>query len=68
VSMKEIVTGTGLAILLLGAAQGMAGQNVSALKDVFRADFLIGGSLLLLDRNYKPEEAFFAVVKAAQPQ
>ena len=28
----------------------------------------IGGSPLLFDRNYKPKEAFFAVVKAAQQQ
>jgi endo-1,4-beta-xylanase len=43
--MKKTVTIAGLAILLIGAAPGLAGQNVPALKDVFQADFLIGGAL-----------------------
>jgi GH35 family endo-1,4-beta-xylanase len=43
--MKKTVTVTSLAILLLGAAPCVAEQNVPALKDVFKADFLIGGAL-----------------------
>jgi hypothetical protein len=49
--MKKKITVAGLVILMIGAAQGMAGQNMPALKDVFRADFLVGGSPLLFDRN-----------------
>ena len=44
-SMKKTVTVVSLAILLIGAAQGMAGQNVPAMKDVFKDTFLIGGAL-----------------------
>lgn len=44
-SMKKTVTVTSLTILLIGAAQGMAEQNVPALKDVFKDTFLIGGAL-----------------------
>ncbi len=44
-SMKKTVTGASLAILWIGAAYVTAGQNVPALKDVFKADFLIGGAL-----------------------
>ncbi len=43
-SRKKTVTVTGLAILWIGAAQGTAGQNVPALKDVFKDHFLIGGA------------------------
>jgi endo-1,4-beta-xylanase len=43
--MKKTVTIAGLAILLIGVAPGLAGQNVPALKDVFQTDFLIGGAL-----------------------
>jgi endo-1,4-beta-xylanase len=45
VSMKRTVTTASLTILLIGAAQGLAGQNVPALKDVFKDAFLIGGAL-----------------------
>ena len=65
-SMKKTVTVASLAILLIGAAQCLAGQNVPALKDVFKDTFLIGGSALLFDRNCLPKQAFFAVVKTAQ--
>ena len=44
-SMKKTITVASLAILLIGAVQGMAGQNVPALKDVFKTDFLIGGAV-----------------------
>jgi endo-1,4-beta-xylanase len=44
-STRKIVTVASLAILWIGAAQCPAGQNVPALKDVFQADFLIGGAL-----------------------
>jgi endo-1,4-beta-xylanase len=44
-SMKKVVIAASLAILSIGAAQGLAGQTVPALKDVFQADFLIGGAL-----------------------
>ena len=44
-SMKKTVPIAGLAILWIGAAQSVAGQNVPSLKDVFKADFLIGGAL-----------------------
>jgi endo-1,4-beta-xylanase len=43
--MKKTVIVASLAILLSGAAQGMAEQNVPALKDVFKDTFLIGGAL-----------------------
>jgi endo-1,4-beta-xylanase len=43
--MKKTVTVASLAILSIGAAQCVAGQNVPTLKDVFKADFLIGGAL-----------------------
>ncbi len=39
---KRTVT---VVILWIGAAQGMAGQNAPALKDVFKDTFLIGGAL-----------------------
>jgi endo-1,4-beta-xylanase len=45
VSMRKTITAVSLAILWIGAAQSMAEQNVPALKDVFKADFLIGGAL-----------------------
>jgi endo-1,4-beta-xylanase len=45
VRTKRTVIVVSLAILLIGVAQGRAGQNVPALKDVFKADFLIGGAL-----------------------
>ncbi len=35
---------------------------------VYDATSWIGGSPLLFDRNYKPKEAFFAVIKTAQGQ
>jgi endo-1,4-beta-xylanase len=44
-SMRRIVAVASLAMLSVGAAQGLAGQNVPALRDVFKADFLIGGAL-----------------------
>ncbi len=44
-SVRKIVAVVSLAILSLGAAEGLAGQNVSALKDVFKDTFLIGGAL-----------------------
>ena len=44
-SMKKTVTVASLAILWIGAAQCLAGQNVPALKDVFKDTFLIGGAL-----------------------
>jgi endo-1,4-beta-xylanase len=43
--MKKTVTVASLAILWIGAAQGTAEQNVPAMKDVFKAEFLIGGAL-----------------------
>jgi endo-1,4-beta-xylanase len=45
VSMKKTITVASWAILWMGAAQGLAGQNVPALKDVFQDVFLIGGAL-----------------------
>jgi len=45
VRTKRTVIVVSLAILLIGVGQGRAGQNVPALKDVFKADFLIGGAL-----------------------
>ena len=60
-SMNKTVTVASLAILWIGAAQGMAG-NVPALKDVFKADFLIGGALnrnLVVGRD--PNAAAIAV-------
>jgi endo-1,4-beta-xylanase len=43
--MKKTITVASLTILLIGVAQGMAGQSVPALKDVFKDTFLIGGAL-----------------------
>jgi endo-1,4-beta-xylanase len=45
VNMKKTITVASLTILLIGVAQGMAGQSVPALKDVFKDTFLIGGAL-----------------------
>jgi endo-1,4-beta-xylanase len=45
VNMKKTITAVSWAILWIGAAPGVAGQNVPALKEVFRNDFLIGGAL-----------------------
>jgi endo-1,4-beta-xylanase len=45
VNMKKTITVVSVAILWIGVAQGMAGQNVPTLKDVFKTDFLIGGAL-----------------------
>jgi endo-1,4-beta-xylanase len=44
-SMKKTIIVANLAILSIGAGQGLAEQTVPALKDVFQADFLIGGAL-----------------------
>jgi endo-1,4-beta-xylanase len=43
--MKKIVTVVSLAILWIDAVSCLAGQNVPALKDVFKGTFLIGGAL-----------------------
>jgi endo-1,4-beta-xylanase len=43
--MKRTVIVASLAILWVDAAQGVAEQNVPALKDVFKDTFLIGGAL-----------------------
>jgi endo-1,4-beta-xylanase len=43
--MQKTITVASLAILWIGAAQSLAGQNVPALKDVFKDTFLIGGAL-----------------------
>ncbi len=43
--MKKTVTVASLTILLVGAAQSIAGQNAPSLKDVFKDTFLIGGAL-----------------------
>jgi endo-1,4-beta-xylanase len=43
--MRKTIIVVSSAILLIGAAQGMAGQNVPVLKEVFKDTFLIGGAL-----------------------
>ncbi len=43
--MKKTVAVASLAILWIGAVRDLAGQDLPALKDVFKADFLIGGAL-----------------------
>jgi endo-1,4-beta-xylanase len=45
VSMKKTVAVASLAMLLIGVTQCLAGQNVPALRDVFKDSFLIGGAL-----------------------
>ncbi len=44
-SMRKTVTVASLATLWIGAVSCLAGQNVPALKDVFKDTFLIGGAL-----------------------
>jgi endo-1,4-beta-xylanase len=43
--MKMTIRLVSVAVLFIGVSQCVAGQNVPALKDVFRNDFLIGGAL-----------------------
>jgi endo-1,4-beta-xylanase len=43
--MNRTAAVASFAILWIGAAQGVAGQNVPALKDIFKDHFLIGGAL-----------------------
>jgi endo-1,4-beta-xylanase len=45
VSMKKTIAIASFAILWIGAARDLAAQDTPALKDVFKADFLIGGAL-----------------------
>ena len=61
-NMKKTITVASVAILWIGVAQGMAGQNVPALQDVFKTDFLIGGALnLSLVTGRDPNGAALAV-------
>jgi endo-1,4-beta-xylanase len=45
VRTRRTIKMVSLVVLLIGVASCMAGQNVPALKDVFKNDFLIGGAL-----------------------